>query len=104
MGMGYFCDGKVSFVVGIYIYVFMGDVQVLLNGMVFLLDVGMCGDYDSVIGMNKVEFLCCFVIGMFKGCFELVMGDVILLGVYVEIDDCNGKVKCIEMVWQGGRL
>lgn len=57
MVIGYWCDGCVSFVVGMYIYVLIVDIMILLCGMGYQLDVGMCGDYDSVIGMDKVELL-----------------------------------------------
>lgn len=67
--------------------------------MVMFLDVGMCGDYNFVIGMEKVELMCCFVIGMLKGWFMFVLGEVMFSGVYVEIDDKLGVVIWIEMVW-----
>jgi metallophosphoesterase (TIGR00282 family) len=104
MGMGHFCDGKASLVVGTHTHVPTGDAQILPNGTAFLSDAGMCGDYDSVIGMNKAEPLRRFVTGMSKGRFEPAMGDVTLSGVYVETDDRTGKAKRIEMVRQGGRL
>ena len=104
MGMGHFCDGKASLVAGTHTHVPTADAQILPNGTAFISDAGMCGDYDSVIGMNKAEPIRRFVTGMSKGRFEPAMGPVTLSGVYVETDDRSGKAKRIEMVRQGGRL
>ncbi len=104
MAMGHFCDGKASLVVGTHTHVPTGDAQILPGGTAFQTDAGMCGDYDSVIGMNKAEPLRRFVTGMAKGRFEPALGEVTLSGVYVETDDRTGKSTRVEMVRQGGRL
>ena len=51
----HYCDGRVSLVVGTHTHVPTADTQILPNGTAFQTDAGMCGDYDSVIGMNKNE-------------------------------------------------
>ena len=53
MAMGYFFDGKVTAVVGTHTHVPTADTRILSNGTAYQTDIGMCGDYDSVIGMNK---------------------------------------------------
>ena len=53
--MGYFCDGRASLVVGTHTHVPTADLRVLPGGTAFMSDVGMTGDYDSVIGMAKEE-------------------------------------------------
>src|SRR5204863_2908860 len=53
MAMGHFCDGRVSLVVGSHSHVPTADAQVLPGGTAYQTDAGMCGDYDSVIGMRK---------------------------------------------------
>ena len=53
--MGYFCDGRASLVVGTHTHVPTADHQILAGGTAFISDVGMTGDYDSVIGMGKDE-------------------------------------------------
>ena len=53
--MGHFCDGRASLVVGTHTHVPTADHRVLPGGTAFMSDVGMTGDYDSVIGMNKDE-------------------------------------------------
>ena len=55
MAMGHFCDGRVSAVVGSHTHVPTADAMVLPGGTGYLTDAGMCGDYDSVIGMDKEE-------------------------------------------------
>ena len=104
MGMGHFCDGRASVVVGTHTHVPTGDAQILPAGTAFQSDAGMCGDYDSVIGMQKAEPLRRFITGMAKGRFEPAMGEVTLSGLYVETDDRTGKATRVEMVRNGGRL
>ena len=104
MAMGHFCDGKASVVVGTHTHVPTGDAQILPAGTAFQSDAGMCGDYDSVIGMTKAEPLRRFITGMAKNRFEPAMGDVTISGIYVETDDRTGKATRVEMVRHGGRL
>ncbi|MBS0126145.1 TIGR00282 family metallophosphoesterase [Thetidibacter halocola] len=104
MAMGHFCDGKVSLVVGTHTHVPTGDAQILPGGTAYLTDAGMCGDYDSVIGMDKVEPMRRFVTGMAKARFQPALGEATLSGVYVETDDRTGKATRIVMVRHGGRL
>ena len=53
MIMGHFCDGRASLVVGTHTHVPTADAQILPGGTAYQSDAGMCGDYDSVIGMQK---------------------------------------------------
>ncbi len=104
MAMGHFCNGKASLVVGTHTHVPTGDAQILEGGTAYLTDAGMCGDYNSVIGMDKAEPMRRFLTGMPKGRFTPASGAATLSGVYVETDDRTGVAKCIEMVRQGGLL
>jgi metallophosphoesterase (TIGR00282 family) len=104
MGMGHFCDGRASLGVGTHTHVPTGDAQILPKGTGFLSDAGMCGDYDSVIGMEKAEPMRRFVTGMVKGRFTPATSEATLSGVYVETDDKTGLAKEIRMIRQGGRL
>jgi hypothetical protein len=104
MAMGHFCDGRASLVVGTHTHVPTGDAQILPKGTGFLTDAGMCGDYDSVIGMDKAEPLRRFITGMSKTRFQPALGEATLSGVFVETDDRTGKAVNIAMVRQGGRL
>ena len=104
MGVGHFCDGRASLVVGTHTHVPTADAQILPRGTAYLSDAGMCGDYDSVIGMTKDEPLNRFITGMPKGRFEPAPGPATLSGVYVETDDRTGLATRIAMVRDGGRL
>jgi metallophosphoesterase (TIGR00282 family) len=104
MGMGHFCDGKASVVVGTHTHVCTGDAQILPGGTAYLTDAGMCGDYNSVIGMDKTEPLKRFVTGMVKGRFEPAKEEATLCGVYVETDDRTGLATRVKQIRQGGRL
>lgn len=104
MGMGHWCDGQASLVVGTHTHVPTGDAQILPGGTGYLTDAGMCGDYNSVIGMEKLEPLRRFVTGMAKARFEPAKGPATLSGVFVETDDKTGKAKTIRMIRNGGRL
>ena len=104
MGMGHFCDGRASLVVGTHTHVPTADAQILPGGTAALSDAGMCGDYNSVIGMEKDEPLRRFVTGMPKGRFTPAGGEATLSGVYVETDDRSGAATRVAPVRLGGRL
>jgi metallophosphoesterase (TIGR00282 family) len=104
MGMGHYCDGRASLVVGTHTHVPTADAQILSGGTGFLSDAGMCGDYNSVIGMEKAEPMRRFVTGMAKTRFTPALGEATLSGIFVETDDRTGKAITVKMVRQGGRL
>ncbi|WP_323766776.1 TIGR00282 family metallophosphoesterase [Marinovum sp.] len=104
MGMGHFCDGRASVVVGTHTHVPTGDAQILPAGTAYLSDAGMCGDYNSVIGMEKAEPMRRFVTGMPKARFTPANEAATLCGLMVETDDRSGKAVAAHMVRQGGRL
>lgn len=104
MAMGHFCDGRASVVVGTHTHVPTGDAQILPGHTAYQTDAGMCGDYLSVIGMDKAEPMRRFVTGMGKDRFTPAMGEVTLSGLYVETDDATGRALRVDMVRTGGRL
>lgn len=104
MAMGHWCDGQASLVVGTHTHVPTGDAMILPGGTAYLTDAGMCGDYNSVIGMEKLEPLRRFITGMPKARFEPANGPATLSGVYVETDDRTGKATKVRMIRNGGRL
>ncbi len=104
MAMGHFCDGRASLVVGTHTHVPTADAMILPGGTAYLSDAGMCGDYHSVIGMEKAEPMRRFVTGMPKGRFTPALGAATLSGVFVETDDATGAAKDIRMVRVGGAL
>jgi metallophosphoesterase (TIGR00282 family) len=104
MAMGHWCDGRATLVVGTHTHVPTGDAQILGGGTGYLTDAGMCGDYNSVIGMEKSEPMRRFITGMPKSRFEPATGPATLSGAYVESDDRTGLAKRIAMVRIGGCL
>ncbi|MCW3780763.1 TIGR00282 family metallophosphoesterase [Defluviimonas salinarum] len=104
MGMGHWCDGRASLVVGAHTHVPTADAQILPGGTGFQSDAGMCGDYNSVIGMDKLEPMRRFVTGMPKERFTPANGEATLCGTYVETDDRTGKATKIRMIRVGGGL
>ncbi|HYW61908.1 MAG TPA: TIGR00282 family metallophosphoesterase [Bradyrhizobium sp.] len=103
-GMGFFCDGRASLVVGTHTHVPTADHQILAGGTAYMTDAGMTGDYDSVIGMHKDEPLHRFTTGIPSGRFEPAGGTATLSGVAVETDEATGLAARIAPVRVGGRL
>jgi ABC-type Fe3+/spermidine/putrescine transport system ATPase subunit len=89
---------------GTHTHVPTADCQILNGGSAYQTDAGACADYDSVIGMEKLEPLRRFVTGMPKARFEPAEGEVTLSGVFVETDDRTGKALRVVPVRVGGRL
>ncbi len=104
MGMGHFCDGRASVVVGSHTHVPTADAMILPRGTAYLTDAGMCGDYNSVIGMDKEEPMRRFVTGMGRGRFSPAAGEATLSGLFVETDERSGKALRVAPVRQGGVL
>ena len=104
MAMGHFCDGKASLVVGSHTHVPTGDAMILPGGTGYMTDAGMCGDYNSVIGMEKAEPMRRFLTGMSGGRFTPANGDASLSGVLVETDNATGLATSITPVREGGKL
>lgn len=104
MAMGHWCDGRASVMVGTHTHVPTADAMILPGGTAFQSDAGMCGDYDSVIGMTKDEPMRRFITGMPKGRFTPADGEATLSGLYIETDDRSGQATRVAMVRQGGRL
>jgi metallophosphoesterase (TIGR00282 family) len=104
VALGHWCDGRASLVVGTHTHVPTADTQILAGGAAYQTDAGMCGDYDSVIGMDKLEPITRFVTGMSKGRFAPAEGAATLCGVLVETDDATGHAVRAGPVRIGGRL
>lgn len=100
----HFVDGRASFVVGTHTHVPTADAQILNGGTAYLTDAGMCGDYDSSIGMDKEEPVNRFVSKIPKGRFEAASGPATICGVAVEISDRTGLAEKIAPLRIGPRL
>ena len=103
MAMGHFLDGKATLVVGTHTHVPTNDARILEKGTAYLTDAGMCGDYNSVIGMDKNNSLNRFLKKESKKHFP-APGVATLSGVIVEADVENGLAKNIENFIYGGDL
>ena len=81
---GHFVDGRVSLVVGTHTHIPTADARILSHGAGYITEVGMTGDYDSVIGMDKEEPLRRFTRRIPSARFEPAGGEATLCGVAVE--------------------
>jgi hypothetical protein len=102
--MGFFCDGRASLVVGTHTHVPTADYRVLPGGTAFISDVGMTGNFDSIIGMTKDEPLNRFLRKIPTTKFEPAMGPATLCGLAVETDDASGLAVKVDAVRLGGIL
>ena len=89
MAIGHFLDGKASLVVGTHTHVPTNDARILKGGTGYITDAGMCGDYDSVIGMDKNNSIKRFLKEDSVKHFPS-KGEASISGVIVEIDKETG--------------
>ena len=101
--IGHFFDGKASLVVGTHTHIPTNDARILKNGTGYQTDAGMCGDYDSVIGMNKENSLNRFLKKSSTKHFPAT-GDATLCGVIVECNIQTGLAINIESYVFGDQL
>jgi metallophosphoesterase (TIGR00282 family) len=102
--MGHFIDGKATAVIGTHTHAPTADHRILAGGTAYISDVGMSGDYDSVIGMAKDEPLSRFLRRISSGRFEVADGPATLCGLAVETDDATGLAKRVSAVRVGPHL
>lgn len=93
--MGHYLDGRASLVVGTHTHVPTADDRILPNGTAYMSDAGMCGDYDSVLGMAKDEPVRRFLEKTPGSRLETASGEGTLCGIAVETDDLTGlALRC----------
>lgn len=102
--MGVFLDGRASAVIGTHTHVPTADHQILPGGTAYQSDAGMCGDYDSVLGMAKDEPVRRFLQKTPGGRLESASGQGTLCGLAIEIDDRSGLALDLAPVRIGPRL
>ena len=103
MAVGHFLDGKASLVVGTHTHVPTNDARILLGGTGYLTDAGMCGDYDSVIGMDKNNSINRFLKEDSKKHFPS-KGEASISGVIVDVSKETGLAVKIKSFITGGVL
>jgi len=101
--IGHFFDGKATLVIGTHTHIPTNDARVLKNGTAYQTDAGMCGDYDSVIGMNKDNSLNRFLQKDSVKHYP-AKGDATLCGVIIDCNIETGLANKIESYIFGGQL
>lgn len=101
--MGHYLDGRASAVVGTHTHTPTADERILSGGTAYVSDIGMCGDYDSVIGMEKSEPMNRFITKMPSQRFQPAAGEATLCAVIIETE-ASGRAKSIEPLRIGGCL
>jgi len=101
---GHSFDGMASLIIGTHTHVPTADHQILPGGTAYQTDAGMCGDYDSVIGMQKGGAAMRFWKKMPGEKLAPAEGEATLCGLYLETDDATGLATRVAPLRQGGRL
>jgi metallophosphoesterase (TIGR00282 family) len=102
--LAHFLDGRVSCVVGTHTHAPTADEHVLPGGTGYMSDAGMCGDYNSVLGMDAQEPVSRFLTRIPRERFEPAMGPVTMAGLAVEIDEATGLARRVQALRLGGVL
>jgi len=104
MSLGHYADGRASLVVGSHSHIPTADAQILPRGTAYQTDAGMCGDYDSVIGMKKEAAMVRFIRKVPGDRLSPMEGEATFCAVFVETDDRTGLASRVAPVRIGGRL
>lgn len=105
MALGHYLDGRVSAVIGTHTHIPTNDAHVLQAGTAYQTDAGMCGPYDSVIGMEKNVVIKRFTTKLLKGNrMSVATGEATICGAIIETDDKTGLATAITPVKLGGIL
>jgi 2',3'-cyclic-nucleotide 2'-phosphodiesterase len=102
--MGHFVDGRASALIGTHTHVPTADEQILAKGTAYISDAGMCGDFNSVLGMDKEEPLNRFLTKIPSARFQPSLGEATLCGVAVDVDDATGLARAVAPLRLGGKL
>ena len=103
MALGFLADGFASLVVGTHTHIPTSDYRILPKGTAYQSDIGMCGAYDSVIGMDKEGVIAKFL-GTSAQRFEVAKGEATLSGILVETNDKTGLARSVAPFRRGGVL
>ena len=104
MAVGHEFDGKSSLIVGTHTHIPTADSRILENGTAYISDLGMCGDYNTIIGMDKNKALERFKKKIPVKGINPSTGEATLSSVLVEVDDRTGLAKSIQQIIIGGSL
>ncbi len=98
LALGCYLDGRVSAVLGTHTHVPTADAKIWPGGTAYISDVGMCGDYDSVLGFDKQEPMDRLARKYTGGRLVPAKGKGTLFGVLVETDDTTGLAVRLEQI------
>ena len=104
MAIGHVFDGNATFVVGTHTHVPTADTRILEKGTAYQTDIGMCGDYNSVIGMNKENSLKKFMKDSTAKQHFPALGKASISGLMVVADQKTGLAKKVQPIIMGGSL
>ena len=104
MAMGHLFDGKATMVVGTHTHVPTSDHRIMEKGTAYQTDLGMSGDYNSVIGMNKDNSLKKFLKDSSAENHYPALGEATISGLLVTADDKTGLAKKVQPIILGGSL
>ena len=104
MAMGFLFDGKATMVVGTHTHVPTSDHRIMEKGTAYQTDIGMCGDYNSVIGMNKENSLKKFLKDPLAVKHYPALGDATISGLMVTADNKTGLANRVEPIIVGSHL
>jgi len=104
MAMGYLFDGKATVVVGTHTHVPTSDHMIMEKGTGYQTDIGMCGDYKSVIGMNRDNSLKKFLKDPVAKKHYPALGEATISGLMVNADNKTGLAKKVEPIIVGKHL
>ena len=104
MAIGHFFDGRSTGVVGTHTHVPTADTRILEKGTAYQTDIGMCGDYNSVIGMNKENSLKRFFKDKESTQHFPAEGEATLSGIIIEGDHKTGLARKVTRIIEGGSL
>ena len=102
--MAFFVDGRATAVVGTHTHAPTADQRILPGGTAYISDAGMCGDYNSVLGMDPDEPLNRFLTKIPRTRYEPAMGPATMCGLAIEVDDATGLARKVSAFRRGPHL
>ena len=102
--LGHFLDGRITGIVGTHTHVPTADYRVLPGGTAYMSDSGMCGDYQSVLGMGIEEPVNRFLTRIPRARFEPAEGPATVSGMCIDVDDATGLARHVTALRLGGVL
>lgn len=100
--MGWYLDGRASAVFGTHTHIQTADERILPGGTAFITDVGMCGPFDSIIGIER-ELVIEGFLSQLPRKFEVAEANVVLQGVVVSVDEKSGRasdIRRLRLAWE----